>query len=135
MKKGKTGGEGGEWVEYDSPKPPPVEDIYKYWADPPPELSDRCKWWIRQMVNGWRPNRHMRGECSDCSAEWYGIYLWEFINVICVVLKNGRFADYKKPPPIPDNRTPLEKWLHKEMADMFSEELEKAILRGDGTGG
>lgn len=84
----KTGGGNTDWVEYDSPKPPPVDDSYRYWGDAPPELSDRCLWWVRQISRGWQPNKHIRRECRDCSAQWYGVYLWEFINVIYPALKD-----------------------------------------------
>lgn len=78
----KLGGLGRPRIELDKPKPPRVDDIYRYWGDPPPELSERCQYWVRQIAKGWFPNRRIRAECRDCSAEWYGIYIWEYINVI-----------------------------------------------------
>ena len=82
----KTGGMNTAWVEYDSPKPPPVRDRYTYWGDAPDELSARCQWWVRQIERGWRPNRHIRREGYDTSAEWYGVYIWEYLNVILPLL-------------------------------------------------
>lgn len=78
----RTGSGGKPWVVYDSPKPPPVGDRYTYWAHPPPEVSGRAQWWLRQIDRGWRPPRRIRVECYDCSAEWYGIYIWEYLNLL-----------------------------------------------------
>ncbi|MBB3041188.1 hypothetical protein [Nocardioides soli] len=85
---GKTGGGGGKWVAYDSPKPPAVADHYAFWGDAPPTRSERCAWWVRQIERGWRPNRRIAGECYDCSAEWYGVYIWEYLNVIAPALSS-----------------------------------------------
>jgi hypothetical protein len=78
----KTGGQETSWIEFDSPKPPPVEDRYKYWGNRPQEISERCRWWLHQIERGWRPNRHIRAEGYDASAGWYGVYIWEYINLI-----------------------------------------------------
>jgi hypothetical protein len=78
----KTGGQGGTWIVLDRPKPPAVDDCCRYWGDPPPELSERCRYWLRQIERGWRPNRFIRLHCYDCAAEWYGVWIWEYINVI-----------------------------------------------------
>lgn len=78
----KTGGMGGTWVEIERPKPAPVADHYAYWADPPPVRSERCAYWLRQIKRGWRPNRFVRREGYDSSAQWYGIYIWEYLNEI-----------------------------------------------------
>ena len=78
----KTGGGGGQWVEYDSPKPPAVADHYTFWLDPPPSRSDRCAWWERQIARGWRPSRRVAREGYDASAQWFGVWLWEYLNVL-----------------------------------------------------
>jgi len=79
---GKTGSHGRPWVLLNRPKPPAVTDPYTYWGDQPPERSARCVWWLEQIDRGWRPNRALRMEACESSAHWYGIYLWEYINVI-----------------------------------------------------
>lgn len=86
---GRTGSNGGPWVELPA-KPPRVDDPYKYWADPPPdEYSDRCMYWVHAISQlGWRPNRRISGEGYDTSAHWYGIYLWEYLNVIFPLLQH-----------------------------------------------
>lgn len=78
----KTGGMGTKWIELEFPKPPPVRDHYLYWNDAPPAVSARCQYWVRQIERGWRPNRRIRAECYDCSASWYGVYIWEYNNII-----------------------------------------------------
>lgn len=78
----KTGGMSTAWVTLESPKPPPVQGHCQYWQDPPPAPSPRCEYWVRQIQRGWRPNRRIRMEGYYSSAEWYGIYIWEYLNVI-----------------------------------------------------
>ena len=78
----KTGGGGGLWVDLEKPKPARVANHYDYWAEEPPEISLRCQYWLRQIDRGWRPNRHISCHCYDCSAEWYGVYIWEWLNLI-----------------------------------------------------
>jgi hypothetical protein len=87
----KTGGGCTEWVVLETPKPPRVDDHYRYWTEAPPSLSPRCTYWARQIQRGWRPNRRIRAECYDCSAQWYGIYIWEYINVIQPLIDTYEF--------------------------------------------
>lgn len=84
---GKTGGGGSAWVHLEQPKPPRVTDRYEYWGEAPPEISERCKYWVRQIERGFRPNRRLAGECYDCQAEWYGVWIWELYNVIWPALE------------------------------------------------
>ncbi|GGM26944.1 hypothetical protein GCM10011608_09690 [Micromonospora sonchi] len=81
-RQGKTGSGGGPWVELETPKPPRVPDHYTYWAEPPPELSARCVYWLRQIERGWLPNKSIGGKGYDCTAQWFGVYLWEYLNVL-----------------------------------------------------
>lgn len=79
----KTGSGGRPWIALEKPKPPAVEDCYAYWAEPPPELSERCRWWLRQIERGWRPNRSWSSAGYATKANsLYGVYIWEYINVI-----------------------------------------------------
>lgn len=78
----KTGGGGGRWVTLEQPKPPKVDDHYRYWGEPPPEMSERCRYWMRQIERGWRPNRKIAGENYDTQAEWYGVYIWELNHIL-----------------------------------------------------
>jgi hypothetical protein len=82
----KTGGRGTRWVELEKPKPPRVEDRYRYWTDPPGAVSERCQYWLRQIDHGWRPNRAISTLGYDSSAEWYGIYIWELQHLVAPLL-------------------------------------------------
>lgn len=78
----KTGSGGRPWVTLESPKPPPVDDIYRYWMEPPPERSARCAYWERQLARGFRPNRRILLEGYDSTCAWFGVYLWEWFYVL-----------------------------------------------------
>jgi hypothetical protein len=78
----KTGSLARPWVTLEQPRPPRVPDVYAFWGDPPPTRSARCDYWLRQIEAGWLPNRRLRMECYDCSAAWFGVYLWEYLNVL-----------------------------------------------------
>jgi hypothetical protein len=78
----RTGGGGGPWVELEHPKPPRVANPYDFWTEAPPERSERCAYWLRQIEHGWRPNKYLAGEGYDAAAHWYGIYIWEYLNLI-----------------------------------------------------
>ena len=86
----RTGGRCGPWVELQRPKPTPVADRYAYWSSPPPELSDRCLYWVRQIDAGWHPNRRLRQEGYDASAEWYGVHIWEYLYVLCPLMDDAQ---------------------------------------------
>ena len=88
----KTGGMGGPWIAYDSPKPPAVADHYAYWGSPPPVPSERCAWWMRQIERGWRPNKYLRSEGFDTAAETYGVYVFEYLFVIGLALAEARLS-------------------------------------------
>ena len=83
----KTGGGGGTWITIDKPKPPPVNDRYRYWTQPPPEPSPRCRYWLRQIRRGWRPSRRITIDSYDGQAAWYGVYIWELLQVIWPALR------------------------------------------------
>lgn len=83
----KTGTDGRPWIELESPKPPCVRDKYEYWTLPPPEPSERLTYWMRQIERGWRPSRRVGGMSYDSSAGWFGVYLWEYLNVIYPALR------------------------------------------------
>lgn len=62
--------------------PPRVDDPERYWGEQPPVLSPRCVWWISKFAQGWRPGRAVRSLGYYSSAFWYGVYLWEYLNII-----------------------------------------------------
>lgn len=64
------------------PKPPRVDDVQRYWTRPPPERSARCAWWAAKIQAGWRRNRRLGGMGYHEAARFFGVYIWEYINVI-----------------------------------------------------
>ena len=63
-------------------KPPKVGDVQDYWAHPPAEPSARCSWWVGRFKAGFKPNRRISRMGYHPRAEFYGVYIWELINVI-----------------------------------------------------
>lgn len=59
-----------------------MDDVYAYWADPPPHLSARCAYWLRQMDAGWLPPGRWRREGYDGAARLLGVWVWEYLHVI-----------------------------------------------------
>ncbi|MCQ4148697.1 hypothetical protein [Rhodococcus qingshengii] len=87
---GKTGSGSRPWVVLDSPRPLPVVEVEDWWIDAPPQLSTRCEYWVRQIVRGWLPNRRIAGEGYYSSAIWYGVWIWEYLNVIYPLVATER---------------------------------------------
>ena len=56
--------------------------VDEYWTSPPPEPSPRLAHWLAKFDDGWRPNRRISGLGYWGAAEFYGVYLWEYLNVI-----------------------------------------------------
>lgn len=89
----KTGSENRPWITLESPKPPPVAEVEDYWGSPPPGLSARCWYWMRQIERGWLPNRRISGEGYHSSAIWYGVWIWEWLNIIYPLIGAKREAE------------------------------------------
>ena len=85
----KTGSQGRSWVVLEPNRPPRVPDVEDYWGDPPPGMSERCAYWVRQFARGWAPNRRVRREGYYSAAEWYGVYLWEYLHVLSPLERAG----------------------------------------------
>ena len=75
------------------PPNPPRVNRYDYWTDPPPGPSPRLAYWVEKIEAGWRPNRRISGMGYDCRAEFFGVYLWEYINVLYPLLVRKRAED------------------------------------------
>lgn len=55
--------------------------------DRPPAPSPRLAWWLYRVVwEDWRPNRRLHQLGRDESAEFFGITVWEYCNVLYPVL-------------------------------------------------
>lgn len=62
--------------------PPRVADRYRYWTDPPPARSDRCRAWEARIRHGWRMPKWVQGKGYDPMAGYFGVYVWEWLNVL-----------------------------------------------------
>ena len=69
--------------------PPRVANIEAYWLDPPPEPSPRLKWWLARIAVGWRGNRRVLSQGYYSCAEYFGVYLWEWLNVLSSALEKA----------------------------------------------
>lgn len=87
---GRMGSGGRPWVVLEKPKPPRVQDRYRYWSERPPALSARCQYWVRQIERGWMPNRRISREGYDNSSDWYGVFIWEYLNVLAPMVRERR---------------------------------------------
>jgi hypothetical protein len=83
-------GAGGPWVTLEKPKPPRVSDRYVWWMYQPPHGSERCAYWVRQIEAGWLPNRSISMNGYDSSAAWYGVWIWEYLNVLAPLIDQKR---------------------------------------------
>lgn len=67
--------------------PPRVADVEEYWTTHPPVgPSPRCIAWVQRIRDGWRPNRRITSLGYYTSAEFFGVYIWEYLNVIYPML-------------------------------------------------
>jgi hypothetical protein len=57
-------------------------DIYAYWQEPPPERTARCEAWLARIAGGWRPNKRVGKMGYAEASEFFGVYIWEYRNVI-----------------------------------------------------
>lgn len=57
-------------------------DATEYWTSPPPQPSPRLVLWLARIAAGWRPNANISTLNYHDSADWYGVYIWEWLNVL-----------------------------------------------------
>lgn len=67
--------------------PPRVDDVERFWDSPPPEPSKRLQFWMDRVADGWRGNKRIRVLDYYDSAEYFGVYIWEWINVLAPQLQ------------------------------------------------
>lgn len=65
-------------------------DRYEYWSQPPLAPSPRLAYWQARIAAGWRPNKRIRGLGYDGAAEFYGVYMWEYLEVLWPILHELR---------------------------------------------
>ena len=66
-----------------------VHDIEAYWTSPPPERSARCVEWLDRIAAGWRPNRRVRSMGYYYAADFFGVYIWEYMHVLSPVVHDA----------------------------------------------
>jgi len=88
VRRGRTGGDNTPWVVLEKPKPAKVADVTEHWGGAPPEPSARCLYWLRHIRRGWRPSARVMSEGYHGTAEWFGVYLFEYLQVLCPILVN-----------------------------------------------
>lgn len=66
-------------------------DTYRYWTEPPPEPSRPLGKWLERIRGGWRPNKRISRMGWGEATEFYGVYVWEYFNLIRPAL--GREAE------------------------------------------
>lgn len=67
-----------------------VQDVTTHWTEPPPEPSGALTCWLDKIKAGWRPNKRVRGMGYHESSEFYGVYIWEYINVLSPAIREAR---------------------------------------------
>jgi len=61
---------------------PPKTDRYAAWTTPPETASPRLAWWEARISAGWQPNRRIRSLGYDEAADFFGVTIWEYVNVL-----------------------------------------------------
>lgn len=85
--------------------PLPVDDRYAYWADPPPEPSERLWWWLQHLsINNEFSSRELIDMLAESNnyadnAAKFGVYLWEWHNVLYHVVNNRIAEELQREKP------------------------------------
>lgn len=61
---------------------PPRVDPEAAWTNPPETPSPRVAHWLDRFAAGWRPNRRIRQMGYYGAAEFFGVTIWEWRNVL-----------------------------------------------------
>lgn len=61
-------------------------DVTTYWLSPPPKPSAQLQKWTAKIQAGWKPNRRLRSMGYEEAADYYGVYIWEYLNVLMKLL-------------------------------------------------
>jgi hypothetical protein len=56
--------------------------MYEFWTNPPPTMSARCSWWVDRVRGGFRRNKRLKVMDYSDSAAFFGVYVWEWLNVL-----------------------------------------------------
>lgn len=64
------------------PTPQRVPDVTLYMTARPPHNSQRLDYWLARIERGWTPNRRISSFGYHQAAEFFGIWIWEYLNVL-----------------------------------------------------
>lgn len=70
----------------------PTADQQEFWTKPPPEPSARLGWWLDRIAAGWVGNKRVRIMGYDAAASYFGVYYWEYLNVLSPRLQQAQEA-------------------------------------------
>lgn len=68
------------------------------------EPSARCAWWASRICAGWRPGKHVRVLGYYGSAVWFGVHIWEYLEVLFPLLMHYSAQEHYGP------RAPMTEW-------------------------
>ena len=74
-------------------RPARVKDVTEYWAKPPPESSATLTYWLAQIEAGWKPNSRVRTMNYHDAAEFFGVFIWEYLTVLSPLLHSPQELD------------------------------------------
>lgn len=69
------------------PSPEAVKSVWEYIEAAPDTASPRALWWVERINNGWRPNRRVKSFGYEEASKFYGVYIWEYVNIIRTALE------------------------------------------------
>lgn len=61
---------------------PKVDDATEYWDEPPPMASPRCIFWKTKIRSGFRANYRIRKLDFEEASDFFGVYIWEYVNIL-----------------------------------------------------
>lgn len=64
-------------------------NVTDYWQHPPPEPSPRLRKWLAKIAGGWKRNRRIGFMGYHEASEFYGVYIWEYFNVLQPAIHDG----------------------------------------------
>lgn len=83
--------------------PPRVAHVQEYWTTHPPVgPSARCLAWVQRIREGWRPNRRISTFGYSEAADFYGVYIWEYLEVIGPMLYALRDPERERSKAVAD---------------------------------
>lgn len=67
-------------------------DVMLYWTSAPPEPSPGLRKWMAKVRSGWSPNRRISGMDYHSKAEFFNVYIWEYLNILRPALEGSWWA-------------------------------------------